>query len=44
MEREIDIWFVFGILEFEVNFGDFICVTSISYFGLAENFKFAVKM
>jgi hypothetical protein len=28
MERErlTDIFFIFGILKFEVNFGDFICV------------------
>jgi len=31
MEREklVDIWFVFRILEFYVNYGDFICVTRI---------------
>jgi hypothetical protein len=29
MEREklVDIWFVFRIWEFEVNYDDFICVT-----------------
>jgi hypothetical protein len=46
MEREklVDIWFVLRILEFEVNFGDFICVTCILYVGLVENFKFAVRI
>jgi hypothetical protein len=33
---ETDIWFVFRILEFEVNFGDFICVTCILYVGIVE--------
>jgi hypothetical protein len=28
-EKLVDIWFVFRILEFEVNFGDFICVFCI---------------
>ena len=38
MEREkiVDIWFVFRIWEFEVNFGDFICVICILYVGLVE--------
>jgi len=38
MEREVltDIWFVFRILELEVNFGDFICVTCILYVGIVE--------
>jgi hypothetical protein len=46
MEREklIDIWFVLRILEFEVNFADFICVTCILYVGLVENFQFAVRI
>ena len=46
MEREklVDIWFVFRILEFEVNFGDFICVTCILCVGLVENFEFAVRI
>jgi hypothetical protein len=46
MEREklVDIWFVFRILEFEVNFGDFVCVTYILYVGLVENFKIAVRL
>ena len=35
-KRETDIWFVFRILEFEVNFGDFICVTCILYVGIVE--------
>jgi hypothetical protein len=26
-KSETDIWFVFRILEFEVNYGDLICVT-----------------
>jgi len=38
MEREklTDIWFVFRILEFEVKFGDAICVTHILCVGLVE--------
>jgi len=46
MEREklVDIWFVFRILEFVVNFGDFMCVTCILYVGPVENFKFAVRI
>ena len=38
MEREelTDIWFVFRILEFEVNFGDFISVTCILCVGLVQ--------
>ena len=35
-KRETDIWFVFRILEFEVNFGDFICVTCILCVGMLE--------
>jgi len=35
---------VLRILEFEVNFGDFICVTCILYVGLVENFKLAVRI
>ena len=34
--RDTDIWFVFRILEFEVNFGDVICVTYILCVGLVE--------
>jgi hypothetical protein len=39
MEREnlTDIWFIFGILKFEVNFGDFICVAST---GMLARWKF----
>jgi hypothetical protein len=46
MEREklVDISFVFRILEFEVNSGDFMCVTCILYVGPVENFKFAVRI
>jgi hypothetical protein len=46
MEREklVDIWCVFRILEFVLNFGDFIYVTCILYVNLVENFKFAVKI
>jgi hypothetical protein len=46
MEREklVDIWFVFRVLEFEVNFGDFVCVTCTLYVDLVENIKFTVKM
>jgi hypothetical protein len=46
MEREksVDIWFVFRILEFVVNFGDFICVTCILYVGMVEILNFAVEM
>ena len=31
MEREklVDIWIVFRILEFVVNYGDYVCVTCI---------------
>jgi len=45
MEREklVHIWFVFRILEFEVNFGDFMCVTCILYAGLMENYKLVCK-
>jgi hypothetical protein len=44
-EREIScVWFVFRILEYIVNYGDFICVTCILYVGLVENFKLAVKI
>jgi uncharacterized membrane protein len=46
MEREklVDIWFVFRIWKFEVNYGNFICVTCILYVGLVENFKISVRM
>jgi len=46
MEREklVDIWFVFGIWNFEVNFGDFICITCILCVALVEYFKIAVKI
>jgi hypothetical protein len=46
MEREnlVDIWFVFRIWVFEVNYGDFICVTCFLYVDLVENFKFAVRI
>jgi len=38
MQREklVDTWFVFRILEFVVNYGDFICVTCILYIGMVE--------
>jgi len=38
MQREklVDIWFVFRILEFVMNYGDLICVTCILYFGMVE--------
>jgi hypothetical protein len=38
MEREkvSDIWFVFRILEFEVSFGDFMCVTCTLCVGMVE--------
>jgi len=38
MEREklVDIWFVFRILELEVNFGNFISVTCILCVGMVE--------
>jgi hypothetical protein len=41
MEREklVDVWFVFRIWEFEVNYGDFICVICILCVGMLENFK-----
>ena len=35
-KRDTDIWFVFRISEFEVNFGDVICVTCILCVGLVE--------
>jgi len=35
-EKLVDILFVFRILEFEVNFGDFICVTCVLCVGLVE--------
>jgi hypothetical protein len=46
MERYklVDIWFVFRIWEFEVNYIDFICVTCILNVDLVENFKFAVRI
>jgi hypothetical protein len=39
MEREklVDIWFVFRFWEFEVNCGNFICVTCVLCVGLVEN-------
>jgi len=47
MEREklIDIWFVFRIFEFEMNFGDFICVTCFFCVGMVEilNFQLGYK-
>ena len=45
MEREklVDIRFVFRIRDYEVNYGDFICVTCISHVDL-ENFKFSVRI
>jgi hypothetical protein len=41
MERQklVGICFVFRIWEFEVNYGDFICVICILYVGLVDNFK-----
>jgi len=38
MQREklVDILFVFRILEFVVNYGDFKCVTGILYVGIVE--------
>jgi len=38
MEREklVGIWFLFRILDFEVNFGFFICVTCVLCVGLVE--------
>jgi hypothetical protein len=46
MEREklVDIWYVFRVLEFVVNYDDFICVTCILCVGAVENFKFAVRI
>jgi hypothetical protein len=46
MEREklVDIWFVFGVWNFEVNFDDFICITCILCVDLVEYFKIAVKV
>ena len=38
-ERLFDIWFVFRIWEFVVNYGDFICLTCVLYVGLVENFN-----
>jgi len=45
MEREklVDIWFVFRILEFEVNFGDLICVTCVLCVGLVEILNFQLR-
>ena len=43
-EKLVDIWFVLRILEFEVNFGNFICVTYVLYVSLVENSKFAVRV
>jgi len=37
-EKLFDIWFVFRIWEFVVNY-DFICLTCILYVGLVENFN-----
>jgi len=37
-------WFVFRIWVYEVNYGDFICVTFTLYVGLVEKIKFAVKI
>ena len=41
MEREelFDIWFLFRIWEFVVNYGDFICLPCILYVGMVESFK-----
>ena len=43
-EKSVDIWFVFRIWECEVNYGDFISVTCISYADLVENFRSAVRI
>jgi hypothetical protein len=45
MEREklISTWFVFGILEFAMNYGDFIRVTCISCVGLVENLNLQLR-
>jgi hypothetical protein len=43
-KKKLVVLFVFRILEYEVNYGDFICVTCILYVGLVENFKFAVEI
>jgi hypothetical protein len=42
MEREklVDIWFVFRILEFEVNYSDFICVGMVEILQLRLRYKF----
>jgi hypothetical protein len=41
MEREklIDIWSVFRICKFEVNYGDIICIIFIFPVGMLENCK-----
>jgi hypothetical protein len=42
-EKLTDIWFVFRILEFEINYGNFIRVTCISYVGLVEILNLQLK-
>jgi len=39
-----DIWFVFGIWNFEVNFGNFVCITCILFVALVKCFKIAIKI
>jgi hypothetical protein len=41
--RETDIWFAFRLLQFEMNYVNFICVTCISYVGLAEILNLQLK-
>jgi len=45
MEREkpTDIWFLFRILEYVVNYGDFIRVTCILYVGIVESLHFQLR-
>ena len=43
-EKLVDICFVFRIWEFEVNYGDCVCVPCILYVDLVENFKLAVNI
>jgi len=42
-EKLVDIWFVLRILDFEVNFGDFICVTCVLCVGLMEILNLQVR-
>ena len=42
--RHFDIWFVFRIWEFEVNCGDFICVTCILCVDMLETLNCSYRI